>query len=63
MKQIRLLLFTIMSLSISGCAASLVYDQDRKPRDCRETPDQRCLNAVDIPGGVYRVSVNTFAGT
>ena len=62
MKQIRLLLFTTMFLALSGCAASLIYDQDRKPRDCRETPDQRCLNAVDVDGGSYRVSVNPVPG-
>jgi hypothetical protein len=57
MKQIRLLLFTIISLSLSGCAAGLIYDQDRKPRDCRQDPDQRCLNSAGVPDEFYRVTV------
>jgi hypothetical protein len=57
MKQIRLLFFTIISLGLSGCAAGLIYDQDRKPRDCGQNPDQRCLDSVGVPDDVYRVAV------
>lgn len=42
MKQI--LLPVVLALSLTGCAASLIYDQDRTPRDCRPDSDngQRC---------------------
>jgi hypothetical protein len=62
MKQI--LIFAIVTLTLSGCAASLLYDPDRHPRDCRPAPDQRdgqrCLNAAAVAGEAYLVAGKTF---
>jgi hypothetical protein len=64
MKQ--LLLLTTIMLTLSGCAASLLYDPDRQPRDCRPAPDQkdgqRCLNSAGATDEVYRVAVTPVPG-
>ncbi len=55
MKQI--LLPVTLALMLSGCAASLVYDQDRTPRDCGNGDDrQRCPGLTQLDGG-YRLAV------
>jgi hypothetical protein len=58
MKQI--LLFTAITLTLSGCAAGLIYDPERKPPDCRQDPDQRCPGLVTDSDEIYRVAVKTF---
>jgi len=51
---------TAVLLSLSGCAASLVYDRDRPAGDCRDR-QERCLNSA-IPARQPAIAPVALAG-
>jgi len=60
MKDTALLAVLIITLAVSGCAASLVYDSGRnwKRQECYKIPDgnerQRCLQSTAVSYEEYR---------
>jgi hypothetical protein len=63
MKSTALLAVALVTLAVSGCAASLVYDSGRswKQQECYKIPDQyerqRCLQSAAMSYDEYRKTV------